>query len=115
MALPVSGPTTLALVKAQLRIVDTVDDTGITAVVEAVNDLVRGLPVAQAADGETTWDAFDNIVLGATMLSARLWRRRDSPAGVITFGTEGSAYVSRNDPDVAQLLRIGAYTRPAIG
>ena len=50
---------------------------------------------------------------GATMLAARLIRRRNSPAGIDGFGADGAAaYVSRNDPDVATLLRLNL---PAIG
>jgi hypothetical protein len=53
--------------------------------------------------------------LGATMLGARLYRRRNSIDGVATFTAEGAAYVQRNDPDVAMLLGIGAYAPPVVG
>jgi hypothetical protein len=49
------------------------------------------------------------------MLAGRLWRRRNSPAGVESFAGDAAVYVSRNDPDVAQLLGLGAYTPPAVG
>jgi hypothetical protein len=49
--------------------------------------------------------------LGAAMLGARLYRRRNSPEGVATFTADGAVYVQRNDPDVAMLLGIGAYAR----
>ena len=53
--------------------------------------------------------------LGALMLIARLDRRRNSPAGVDTVTEMGPVYVSRRDPDVAQLLEIGAWERPIVG
>ena len=50
--------------------------------------------------------------LGATMLAARLIRRRNSPAGIDAFTEAGVAYVQRTDPDVASLLRLKL---PSIG
>jgi hypothetical protein len=71
-----------------------------------------------AEDGVTVaawgdWPA--DVVAGANLLAIRLFSRRNSPAGVAVFGAEGAAYVSRNDPDVAQLLQLGAYTQPRVG
>jgi hypothetical protein len=87
--------------------------------VAAVNDLIAA-PVgwlAQPVDATTgeaqPWPA--RHVLGATMLAGRLWRRRNSPAGVESFAGDAAVYVSRNDPDVAQLLGLGAYAPPAVG
>jgi hypothetical protein len=81
--------------------------------VDAVNDLcVCSWALTANVDGKN-WPP--RQVLGATMLAVRLYRRRDSPAGVATFGAEGAAYVTRNDPDVAQLLGIGAYAPPRVG
>ena len=46
----------------------------------------------------------------------RLYRRRNSPAGVESFSDIGGAvYVQRNDPDIAMMLGIGTYARPVIG
>lgn len=58
----------------------------------------------------------EHVALGATMLAGRLVRRRNSPQGVAAF-TEagGAAYVSRIDPDVAQMLRLGRYAAPQVG
>lgn len=80
-------------------------------VVDAVTALLvtyRGAP----GDGEE-WPA--NVKLGATMLAARIYRRRNSPAGVESLGEMGPVYVSRNDPDLAQLLQIGRYAPPMVG
>ena len=115
MALPEAGPATRTGAKARLSIDDAIDDDAIDDVVDAVNALVRQWPVSErvAHLDLAHWPA--NIVTGANMLAARLWRRRDSPAGVVAFGDAGAAYVQRNDPDVAMLLELGAYARPAVG
>ncbi|ARB87924.1 hypothetical protein [Corynebacterium diphtheriae] len=49
---------------------------------------------------------------GCIMLAARMDRRRNSPAGVDTMGEIGVVYVSRKDPDIAQLLEIGDFSKP---
>jgi hypothetical protein len=36
--------------------------------------------------------------------SARLWRRRDTPEGVLAFDELGAVRISRIDPDVSWLL-----------
>lgn len=56
-----------------------------------------------------------NLAHGATMLAARVWRRRNTPSGVEAFGELGPVYVQRNDPDIAILLGLGNYMRPAVG
>jgi anti-sigma factor RsiW len=75
------------------------------ATVAAVNALVPRLATTPPEARE----------LGATMLAARLYRRRNSPEGVATFAAEGAVYVQRNDPDVALLLGIGSYAPPVVG
>jgi len=77
------------------------EDPTLAEVVEAVLTLVPTW-LEEPADG---WKAHHH--LGATMLAARLYRRKDSPGGVVDFGLEGAAYVSGNWPDVAMLLSIG--------
>lgn len=78
-------------------------------VAPAVRSFVESIP-----DTPDEWP--DRVALGAVMLAARLVRRRNSPQGVAAFTTEGgAAYVSRTDPDVAQLLRIGQHAAPQVG
>jgi hypothetical protein len=48
------------------------------------------------------------------MLGARLWRRKSTPGGVEVFGDGGMAYVRRTDPDVAMLLQLGDWAKPAV-
>lgn len=79
-------------------------------VAASVNVLVARWKGGPPAEG---WGA--DVRQGATMLASRLYRRRNSPGGVEVFGAEGATYVSRNDPDVAMLLSIGAYTPPVVG
>lgn len=111
--LPAAGPTSPAAVKALLAITDDRDDARIAAVVAAVNSQVRTWRVSAAADGLAEWPG--RIVEGATMLAARLHRRKNSPAGVESFGELGAVYVMRNDPDVAMLLDLGPWQPPVIG
>lgn len=117
--LPVGGPVELATVKAELGYTDVnaARDARLQLRVDAVNSWVRDLPVASDALTYGTpppaWPSY--VVLGGTMLATRLWRRKDSPSGVETFTDQGAVYVSRNDPDVAQLLRVGNYTAPQVG
>lgn len=89
-----------------------------TIVAPAVRSFVDSIPdlptITDPTSTEPVWA--DKVKLGAVMLAARLVRRRNSPQGVAAF-TEvgGAAYVSRIDPDVAQLLRLGAYAAPQVG
>jgi hypothetical protein len=46
----------------------------------------------------------DEVALAAQLLAARLYRRKDSPQGVISSGDWGSVRVSRVDPDVEALI-----------
>lgn len=84
-------------------------DPGVLEVVEAVCTLVPTW-LEEPAGG---WRAHHK--LGATMLAARLYRRRDSPGGMAEFGAEGAAYVSGNWPDVALTLGLGSYAVGRVG
>ncbi len=50
---------------------------------------------------------------GAVMYAAREYRRRNSPAGIETFG-DVTSFVTRFDPDIDRALQTGAYARPVI-
>lgn len=103
------GPTSVERVRTMLSL-DSSEDDALSGPVAAVNSLVRGW---LKPDAEGVWDP--RHVFGADLLAARLYRRKDSPAGVVAFGVEGAAYVQRNDPDVALLLQMGAYAAPRVG
>ena len=80
----------------------------VDSVVRAVNSLIKSYK------GERdTWPEY--WAHGAKMLAMRIYRRRDSPGGVEALGELGPVYVSRNDPDLAQLLEIGRYAKPVVG
>lgn len=113
--LPEGGPATLEIVKAWLGIApdDELSDERLNVMVAAVNDKVRTWPVAQLSADQDTWRG--STILGSVMLAARLDARGDSPEGVATFGSEGPLYLSRNDPDIAMLLNLGANAKPAVG
>lgn len=122
VGLPEGGPTTVPMVKSQLAITDDRDDTRLGMIVDAVNSLVRSWRVSEAAvdtdvvDPEVTEPSWpDRITYGATLLAARYYRRKNSPAGVEAMGSGGVAYVMRTDPDVAQLLQLGTSAPPVVG
>lgn len=112
MPQPADGPTSGTQVKAWLQVSagDETQDAVVDLVVPAVNAYVRDLPIAEAVDA-LTWP--DRIILGATMLGARLVRRRNSPTGTQPLADPGAvAYVARTDPDIAAMLQLGIYAVP---
>lgn len=78
----------------------------------AVVAFVDGLPSIRRTDAG---DWAPQTVMGATMLAARLIRRRNSPAGIEAFSDAGATYVARHDPDVSLMLRIELHAAPMIG
>lgn len=71
-----------------------------------------------ALAGRTAEDVADtdpDVRHGALLLTARLFARKGSPQGVATFGELGASMILRSDPDIALLLGIGRYGRPAVG
>lgn len=88
---------------------------GVLEDMEPVAAAVRALVATYVDAPAPGHDWPDNIRLGAVMLAARVYRRRNSPAGVESLGEMGPVYISRNDPDLAQLLQIGRYAPPRVG
>lgn len=117
--LPAGGPATLAGARLALGIMDpddVRDDARIEAKVNAANRFVRSQRCAVPAIGLDDWSTLADVTEGANMLVARLFRRKNSPAGVETIGPDGSAaYVARNDPDVSMLLQLGTWRGPQLG
>src|SRR6187431_2853637 len=101
-------------VKAWLRLpaADTADDDLIAQCVAAVNVWVAAGPYVAALPDPVVWP--DDVTLGATMLAARLFRRRNTPAGIEALG-DGAVYVPRRDSDVDSMLHIGAWAPPRVG
>ncbi|MDK8450894.1 hypothetical protein [Corynebacterium mastitidis] len=78
-----------------------------------ITEAVTALLVGYKGTPTDTWGA--DVAFGAKMLCARIYRRRNSPAGVEALGELGPVYVSRNDPDLAQLLKLGRYAPLQVG
>lgn len=110
--LPATGPATLEGAKA-VGAISAAHDTALTRIVDAVNGSVRKFPVCQKSIGADEFPA--DVVEGANMLAVRLWRRKDTPGGVEVYGDFGIAYVRKLDPDVAMLLELGDWSKPAVG
>lgn len=80
------------------------DDDSLVAAASAVTAFVSTLPAVRNAAGGV-WPA--DVRLGAVILTARLFRRRDTPTGVLGFADDGSpSYVARYDADVSRLLHL---------
>jgi hypothetical protein len=106
-------PTSATAVVEWLKLTGGATDANVAEVepyVAAANALVART-CAPDPDGEYGPD----VHLGARMLAGRLYRRRNNPGGLAEFGAEGAVFIQRNDPDIAMLLRLGAYTRPRVG
>lgn len=115
MALPETEPVDVVAVKALSYVGNTLtpdDEERLSRIVAAVNGSIRELPVSDRADGALTWPA--RIVEGGVMLAGRLFRRKDTPAGVSVMGDGVAVYVRRNDPDIAFLLELDDHSKPAI-
>lgn len=112
--LPEDGPAAAADVAVYLGLGAVTDgeQARLDRIVAAVNLFVRGLPKADASRGSSSWPA--DVVEGATMLAGRLWRRKESTAGVAAVNDFGPLYVQRNDPDVALLLGLGEHGKPSV-
>lgn len=99
----------VAAVKAWLRLTDTADDDLLDQVVAGTNAWVSGSVPVVANDPATAWG--EDVTLGATMLAARWYRRRNTPSG-IEASTDNVVYLPRRDGDVDTLLHLN---RPALG
>ena len=116
---PAAAPTgwlLLADVKRQLALdnTDTTDDVLINDCIAATEpEVCRARPDAWDDAGSTPAD-FPDAYRGGVMLAARLVRRRNSPAGIESFG-ESVTYVAAYDPDLDRFLRRGRYRLPGVG
>jgi hypothetical protein len=118
MTFPADGPTTAAAIRELAKIGDGIDVVRVERIAAAVNGFVLLQPSATIADGAADWSGVEvaHLVEGATMLGARLYRRKNTPDGVASLGGgEGAVYVRRSDPDVAMLLGLGEHAPPAVG
>lgn len=101
---------------APITLQDIVDHLGTTRPDPGLGDLIKAtVSLVEGWKGKPIAEWPDSWRLGTIMLIARFDRRRNSPAGVDTVTEMGPVYVSRRDPDVAQLLELGAWRRPVVG
>jgi hypothetical protein len=96
------------------------DSTNLNMVVTTVNAYVGALPVVTAlprdpATPDVPADWPESVIQGAIMLAARYYRRRNSPNGVEAITEGGAQYVARYDSDIARLLGVEVFIRPAVG
>lgn len=105
-------PATVDAVAGWLKVPEgTLGDSERTVIAEVV-------PAVNAWIGtfhDITAPVPENVVRGAVMLAGRIVRRRNSPAGVETFGELGATYVARYDPDIEMLLGLGRYRPLVVG
>lgn len=106
-------------VKDQLRIdgIDTDDDVLIQRSIDATEpEVCRARPDAWDNDpaASSTPADYPDAYQGGVMMAARLVRRRNSPAGIESFG-ESVTYVAAYDPDLDRFLRRGRYRMPGVG
>lgn len=108
-------------VKAWLRLgsADTTDDLLVQSAAAMSEPYVeRCRPewlLPDAAEPETlSYQPDAETYQGAVMYAAREYRRRNSPAGIESFG-EVTSFVSRWDPDIDRALQTGSYARPIVG
>lgn len=101
------GPTSAAAVAAQLSM-----DPGKPEVLEQLADTVAAVNEWVTAHSSAKPQS---RALGATMLAARVYRRRNTPEGVATFTDTGLIGVARSDPEVWMLLGLGSWAPPVVG
>lgn len=123
---PAFTPTWLAPVdvKAWLALdeTDTTDDALVEAACAMTEPYVQRCrpewyvtPVPPPPDLPPVYVPDAETYQGAVMYAAREYRRRNSPAGVQSFGDGSTLYVSKYDSDIERALRTGAYSLPRIG
>ncbi|MBS2533860.1 hypothetical protein KGQ20_13890 [Catenulispora sp. NF23] len=92
----------------------TADAVWLAQATAAINALaVDTVPRLRTDPPPVEWP--EDIRTGLLMQAQRLFARRSSPTGVAGYTDAGATYVSRWDPDVEKLLRIGSWTRPEVG
>jgi hypothetical protein len=97
-------------VGAWLRIGDGIDTDLLAQVTDATNAWVTALP--HWSETVEPWPP--DLTQGAIMLAARLYRRRNTPAGVESM-PDGAVYLPKRDADIDPLLKIGRYAPPRVG
>lgn len=87
------------------------DLAALDMVIASVNEYVDSLP---NIDRTPVGGWAGTTIHGAVMLAARMYRRKNSPAGIEAVG-DMTTYVSRYDSDIARLLYIDSFRKPMVG
>lgn len=93
-----------------LRFIGSPDEPDTKVMQECIDAAVSFVERYKGPDKD--WDAATN--LGCIMQAAGLFRRRNTPGGIDTFG-ESAMYTRAVDSEVERLLRIGRYAMPRVG
>ena len=105
-------PLTVAELTEWTPAVPKTDEQNAQVVVDAVNGFLGRLGLVPAEGQDDTDPSPDETKLGALMLAARTYRRRNSPNGIETVSGETVAYVARYDPEISRYLRLSV---PRVG
>lgn len=115
MTAPGIPPLTVAGVKQWLRIEDNTDDELVEWSLSATLAHVMTLPYIHRQPDPAipaTWSS--DARLGTLMLTARTYRRRNTPGGLEAIADQ-VAYTPQYDPDIERLLRVGKRAAPGVG
>lgn len=106
--------TTVEAAGQWLQLSGDLADPVLASCVVAANSVVTRYAGEDASD--QTIPTLEDAEQAATMLAARLYRRRNSPEGVQGITPEGVAVgIVRSDADIARLLRIDGFAVPQVG
>ena len=96
---------------------DAVELERVCAMTEAYVQRCRPefLPPAPEDGSAATYVPDAETYQGAVMYAAREVRRRNTPAGVESFGDVGVVFTPKWDADIERALRTGAWTLPGMG
>ena len=114
MTAPVAAWLEPADVKRWLRLGDAADDDLIQMCCVATEPVVERARPDQMAGDPPDYTPDGSVYMAAVMLASKLYRRRNSPAGVESFG-ESVIYTSTKDSEVARALYQGQFAFPAVG
>lgn len=105
---------TAADVSEYLGLPATADQAWLAKCAAAASAYVNALPhVVTSETPPPEWTA--DTAAGATMLAGRLYQSRNAPLGAAGFDAMGGVVVTRTDPELARLLRIGRFLPPRTG
>lgn len=107
-----TGTVTPDEVRSYLGLPATADVAWLTKCADAATAYVNRL---EHVAGSTApgWDA--DTWAGAVMLAGRLYQSRNAPLGAAGFDAMGGVVISRTDPELARLLRVGRFLPPRVG